>query len=349
MPDIDVVTIGSATMDVFVECDDANIVSVCSKKKNSDFMSYPYGAKIDMTNFSTNIGGGGLNTAMNFANLGLKTSAIFKVGDDIYSDGIFEALNKTKVNLEGVIQDSSVSTGFSIILVSFQGDRTVLAHRGANASININDINFDLIKAAKLLYIAPLNGASNEVLDPLVKFAHEHNVKVCFNAGTTSLKKGFDGIKKLLSVANVVVMNKEEASMCSGIVVRPDTKTEKFSQELIHPDVKLMLEKLKVQEYQVIVITDGSKGAYAYDGMKYYYCPTFDSPVVSTLGAGDAFASTFCAALSRTKLDIGRALMYGSVNSASVVSVFGATEGFLTFEQIEKKLSDNPKYTYLTV
>ena len=161
----------------------------------------------------------------------------------IYSDGIFEALNKTKVNLEGVIQDSSVSTGFSIILVSFQGDRTVLAHRGANASININDINFDLIKAAKLLYIAPLNGASNEVLDPLVKFAHEHNVKVCFNAGTTSLKKGFDGIKKLLSVANVVVMNKEEASMCSGIVVRPDTKTEKFSQELIHPDVKLMLEK----------------------------------------------------------------------------------------------------------
>ena len=34
-----VLTIGSATMDVFVECDDANIVSVCSKTKNSDFMS----------------------------------------------------------------------------------------------------------------------------------------------------------------------------------------------------------------------------------------------------------------------------------------------------------------------
>ena len=43
---LDVITIGSATMDVFVECDDANIVSVCSKNKNSDFMSYPYGSKI---------------------------------------------------------------------------------------------------------------------------------------------------------------------------------------------------------------------------------------------------------------------------------------------------------------
>ena len=84
MSEIDVVTIGSATMDVFVECDDANIVSVCTKDSNADFMSYPYGSKIDMTNFATNIGGGGLNTAMNLAHLGLKTSAIFKVGNDIF-------------------------------------------------------------------------------------------------------------------------------------------------------------------------------------------------------------------------------------------------------------------------
>ena len=33
----DVITIGSATMDVFVECDDANIVSVRSLKKKSEF------------------------------------------------------------------------------------------------------------------------------------------------------------------------------------------------------------------------------------------------------------------------------------------------------------------------
>ena len=46
---VDVVTIGSATMDVFVECDDANIVSVCSKDRNADFMSYPYGSKIDIS------------------------------------------------------------------------------------------------------------------------------------------------------------------------------------------------------------------------------------------------------------------------------------------------------------
>ena len=73
----------------------------------------------------------------------------------------------------------------------------------------------------------------------------------------------------------------------------------------------------------------------------------FPSPVVSTLGAGDAFASTFCAALERTKLNVGLSLMYASVNSSCVVSEFGATEGLANFDQIEAKLQTNPDYTYL--
>ncbi len=344
-----VFTIGSATMDVFVECDKANIVSVCAKDRSAEFMSYPYGAKIDMSNFSSNLGGGGVNTAMNFDALGYDTSAIFKIGDDIYSSGILEAFKKTNVNLDNIVQDKSLSTGFSIILVSFQGDRTVLANRGANALITIDDINFDALKEANLLYIAPLNGESNKVLEPLVEFAHKNDIIVCFNAGTTSLKKGFDDIKKILTTSNVVVMNKDEAMMCTGIEVRPDTKTEKYSKEIIHPDVKAMLEKLKVADYQVIVITDGGKGAYAYTGNKYFYCPTYPSDVISTLGAGDAFASTFCAAMAKTEFDVGKSLMYGSVVSASVVSKFGATEGLITFDEIEKRLAQNPEYTYVEV
>ena len=98
-------------------------------------MSYPYGAKVEISDFASNVGGGGVNTAVNFANLGLNTSAIFKIGDDIYSAGVLESFEGKNVDLSNKIQDKSESTGFSIILVSFQGDRTVLAHRGANAHI----------------------------------------------------------------------------------------------------------------------------------------------------------------------------------------------------------------------
>ena len=342
-----IITIGSATMDVFVECDDANIVSVCTKDHCKDFMSYPYGSKIDISTFSSKVGGGGVNTACNFANLGFDTSAIFKIGKDIYSEGILNFFKNHNVNLKHIIQKKDTTTGFSIILVSFQGDRTVLTHRGANAEIKKLEIDFDAIKDADFIYVAPLNGDSNSVIEPIVDFAHKNDIKICFNAGTTSLKKGHTHLNKILKNAHVVVMNKEEAVMATGIQVRPDTKNEKFSNDIIHKDIRQILKTLKCQDYQVIVITDGNKGAYAYDGKKYYYCPIFPSETVSTLGAGDAFASTFCASLQKTKLNIGLSLMYGSVNSASVVSEFGATEGLLTFEQIEKKLKSNPEYTYL--
>lgn len=343
----DIITIGSATMDVFVESDDANIVSVFTKNKKSEFMSYPYGAKVEISDFDSKVGGGGVNTAVNFANLGFNTSAIFKIGDDIYSDGILESFKDKKVDLSNIVQDKSLSTGFSIILVSFQGDRTVLAHRGANAKIKKSDINFEAIKNSKLLYIAPMNGDSTKILDDIANFASENNVYVCFNAGSSSIKKGFNYIKKILANANIVVMNKEEASMATQIQVRPDTRDEKFSEALIHPDVKEMFKKLKVRDYQIIVITDGGNGAYAYDGTKFYFCPVFEGPVVSTLGAGDAFASTFCVALSRTDKNIGKALMYASVNSSGVVSEFGATQGLMTFEQIEEKLNAAPDYKFI--
>lgn len=342
----DVITIGSATMDVFVESDEANIVSVYTKNKKSEFMSYPYGAKVEIEDFTSQVGGGGVNTACNFANLGFRTGAIFKIGDDIYSDGILESFKDKNIDLSNIIQDKKVSTGFSIILVSFQGDRTVLAHRGANAKIKKSDINFEAIKNSKLLYIAPLNGDSTKVLDDIVNFAKENDVKVCFNAGTSSIKKGFNYLKKILENAHIVVLNKEEASMATGIQVRPDTKEEKFSEELIHPDIKEMFKRLKVRDYQAIIITDGGRGAYAYDGKNYYHCPIFDGPVTSTLGAGDAFASTLCASLWKNGPDIGKALMYASVNSAGVVSEFGATQCLMTFDEIENKLKENPNYKY---
>ena len=342
-----IITIGSATMDVFVETDEASVLSVASKSRCADFMSYPYGTKIDISKFSSNVGGGGVNTACNFANLGFDTSAIFKIGEDFYSDGILDFFKTKKVKLNNIIRSSDDSTGFSIILVSFQGDRTVLAHRGANANIKNDEINYDAVKNADFIYIAPLNGESNKVLEPIIKFAHKYDKKICFNAGTTSLKKGYKHLKPILESAHIVVMNKEEACLATNTVVRPDTKTEKYSCEFIHPDIKDMLKSLKVKDYQVIVITDGNKGAYAYDGRKYYYCEVFPSEVTSTLGAGDAFASTFCAALHRTNTDIGKSLMYGSVNSASVVSKFSATDGLLNFEEIEARLKKRPDFTYL--
>ena len=186
----------------------------------------------------------------------------------------------------------------------------------------------------------------------LVDFLKTDNGKKILLNGLYASSKVYafaDAVASLNKGIHIVVMNKEEAALATKIEVRPDTKDIKYSCEKIHPDVKSMLEKLKVRAYQVVVITDGGRGAYAYDGKNFYYCPVFDGPVVSTLGAGDAFASTFCASLKRTEGDIGKSLMYASVNSSGVVSQFGATQGLLTFEEIETRLAQCPEYGFEVV
>ena len=340
----DVVTIGSATKDAFIETDGANIVSVAKKDKNSAFMAYPYGSKIEINNFNIAIGGGAVNTACNFAGLGMKTATIVKVGEDSTGKDIVKMLEKRGISTNAIVFDENENTGFSVILLSFQGDRTVLAHRGPNATISKKDIDFDLIKGSKWLYIAPLNGESTEVLDKIAEFAEKNDVNMAINVGTSSIKRGEKYLDKILKTAEVVVMNSEEASMLTKIEVRPDSTTEKFSECKIHPDIIKMLKHLKSTHAKIVVITDGGNGAYAYDGKMFYQCGEFPAKVVSTLGAGDAFASTFVSVLHHSDWDIEKSLKYAAINAASVVGKFNAQDGQLSMEEIKRRANNAPDF-----
>ena len=127
------------------------------------------------------------------------------------------------------------------------------------------------------------------------------------------------------------------------MTIRPNSAKEDFSKELIHPDIISILDKIKAISGGIVVVTDGKRGVYATDGNKYYQCGEFPAKPLSTLGAGDAFASTFSAVYAETT-DIKKALKYASVNAASVVENFGAQKGFLTFDEIAQKLQANPSF-----
>ena len=340
----DFITIGSATQDVFIQSDVASIVTVSQTSKKSEFMSFPYGAKTEIADFSKNLGGGAVNTATNLANLGFKTSTIIKLGNDELNSIIKLKLAKSGIDIMNIIDSQKYLTGFSIILVSFQGDRTVLAHRGANAHVHEKEVNFDAIKNSRWVYVSPLSGDSNKILDKISKFCEENKINLAINAGTTALKKGAKYFSKILKTAQIVVMNKEEASLVTKIQVRPDSKEEKFSLCEVHPDIVSMLKQLRMGTDAVVAITDGKNGVYCFDGKTIYICPQFPAIVTSTLGAGDAFSSTFCASVDRFNWDIEKALKYATVNSASVCEHFGAQEGFLKFDEIEEKINANKDF-----
>ena len=66
------------------------------------------------------------------------------------------------------------------------------------------------------------------------------------------------------------------------------------------------------------------------------------APPLDRTGAGDAFASTFVAALIKGA-DVPSALLWAPINSMNVVQHVGAQEGLLTEDQIDYYLRNAPK------
>lgn len=339
----DIVTIGSATQDMFVESDRGAVLSAKDMHKKINLLCFDYGAKIDVDRIAFAVGGGAVNTAINFANLGIKTTTIVKTGDDLHKQSLFKELDKYGVDKSFIKIDSSLNTGFSVILTSYEGDRTVLAYRGANSHIKLEDIPFEAIKNSKWLYIAPLAGESNNVLDKIAEFAEENNVSMAINPGTTQIKSSKEKLHGVISTAEVLVMNKDEASTFTGIE-RDDRTSIENEADKLSPNVSKILKQLKCYNPKVAVVTDGKEGVFAYDGEVIYHAPVFPAKIENTLGAGDAFSSTFVASLIRYDWNIEKSLLIASINAAKVVEHFGAQKGLKNFDELEKILSSSPDY-----
>ncbi len=391
----DFVTVGGATQDIFIESDHGKILTERDFFSKQELICFDYGAKIEIDKLAYDIGGGAVNTAVNLANLGFKTSTLVKIGNDLNAKAINARLDEKNIDKSLLLRTNKYKTGFSVILTSFEGERTVLTHRGANSHITPDEVEIEKIKNTKWLYIASLSGVSNEILDELAYYAGQNNIKMAFNPGTAQIKRGINDLKKVLSSAEVLIMNKEEASKITGIQPEAtiidydkcdscevciencpqkvfDVRDEKIychqssdkcplscsictdtcTQDAIAHEpwsfgATGIIKKLKDAGPKIVVITDGKNGVQAYDGDILYYAPPYPSAVLSTLGAGDAFASTFVATLEKYDWFIDKALKYASINSASVIESFGAQTGLKNFDDLENSLSATPDFDIL--
>lgn len=340
----DIVTFGSATVDIFVESDKAHVVNIRGVEGEMDLYCLKYGEKIEIDHSAFEIGGGAVNTASCFAKLGLKTAAAVKIGKGANSNYVIDKLIENKIEKDFIMQTDEERTGFSIILTSFEGDRTVLAHRGANITLKEEDIDFEKLKNTKWIYCAPLNSKYGNILEPITLFAQKNNIKIAHNLGGRALDKSLDELKPILERLNILSLNTQEATRITGI----EQKYNKNKTQIINDDVKEMLKIFKQYVKDVVIITDGKKGAYAFDGTNFYYAPIFPTKRVSSLGAGDAFASTFCASCIMGN-DIMTSLELASINSGHVVTFYGAQEGLLTSEKLSEIKKSNPDYKAIVV
>ena len=310
----DVITIGTATQDVFYPL-------------TSDDFKFEKGAKAEVGAPFCSVGGGAINAAVSFARQGFKTAALFRVGADSAGESIVRAIEKenisawarTDARLPRVHGTAGVATGQSAILLYPSGERTVLVHRGAADSLALREIPFSELQA-KWIYIAP-STIDRAVMKAIVDHCYAQGIFVAFNPSAAYCADNGKYLKPLLSKIKVLLTNREEAGMITGIA--PAKEKEIFGRldELVDG---------------ICVMTDGPRGVYVSDGNHIYIAGIFpDKNLVSRTGAGDAFGGGFVAGLIRTE-DIVYAIRLASANATAVTEHLGAHNGALTRAQFEK-------------
>ena len=90
---LDIITIGSSTMDVFVQTN-TKTLKIRTKKDSQEYIAFPFGSKILINDLEHHTGGGGTNTAITFANAGLKTGFLGNIGEDHNGDKILRELKE---------------------------------------------------------------------------------------------------------------------------------------------------------------------------------------------------------------------------------------------------------------
>lgn len=308
----DVITVGSATVDVFAKTHFSELIKILDPKGETDLLAFPSGTKILIDDLEFTTGGGGTNTAVALSRLGHKTGFLGKLGQGTNSDFIHKDLAKEKIDL--LCAHGKGNAGYSIILDTLEHDRTILAYKGINDELKVEDVPFRKLKA-KWFYFSAMMEESFHTLERIAEFARQKNIKIAFNPSTYLAEKGKSHLKNILSRAELLVLNKEEACLLVG-----------------HDEIEGLLFKLKGLGPRIVVITDGKNNLFVMDNGAIY--SAFPPPVkiVDATGAGDAFASSFLSGIIRKK-GVEFAIKLGIINAQSVVKHYGAKNILLNYRE----------------
>ena len=319
----DFIAIGDTAVDEFIRLKDARVN--CDINQEDCTISMAWGDKIPYE-FSVLVPGVGnaANAAVAAARLGLSAGFVSNVGNDRYGKDILATFAREGVDTAHVAVHDDIPTNHHYVLW-YEAERTILIRHEAYPYLIPEGF-----VAPKWIYLSSAGENSEAFHADLAAWLAAHpETKLAFQPGTFQIRMGKEKLVPLYSAAAVAACNKEEAERILG---------------LGETDMRELLEKMRALGPRIALITDGRNGAYAYDGSEMLSIPLYPDPKppVDRTGAGDAMASTFVIALA-LGMTVREALLWGPINSMSVVQEIGAQKGLLSREKIKEYLARAPQ------
>ncbi|MDO5500662.1 MAG: ribokinase, partial [Propionibacteriaceae bacterium] len=209
-------------------------------------------------------GGKGANQALAAARSGAEVHMVGRVGDDEGGRLYRDRLECHGVRTEHLRTDAGESTGHAIIVVSQDGENTIVVIPGANGRVGtadlaaLNDLTEDDVLLMQLEIPLPVVAAAAQK-------AHDRGARVVINTAPYAALP-----PDVIALADPLIANEHEAAAMADSGAAPSS----------------------------LLITFGAHGA-SWDGVEYAAHDVPAHRVRDTTGAGDAFCGALAAALAR--------------------------------------------------
>lgn len=321
MQKLDFVALGDITTDAFIRIKDAHIHGNLDHAGRELCVSFGSKIPYEFVKIVPAVGNCA-NAAVAAARLGLSSALLTNQGDDEIGKEHLRVLRHEKVATEYVASHPGRASNYHYVLW-FEDERTILV-KHENYPYHFPDIG-----EPSWLYVTSLGPEALNFHTEIERYLKAHpSIKLAFQPGTFQINQGAEKLPYFYTKPEVFICNLEEAQTVLHTSEKDPTKLVKLLQKM---------------GPRIAILTDGPRGAYAAQGKDSWFVPPYPDPKppYERTGAGDAFASTTVSALA-LGLSLQTALLWGSINSMSVVQKIGAQEGLLNRHGIEDFLEKAP-------
>ncbi len=246
----------------------------------------------DMLPEGKKLGGAPANFAYHAGQFGLDTIAISALGEDKLADETIEALEQN--GLKYLMPRVPYATGTVQVTLTGEGIPTYeIKENVAWDNIPFNDEIKAAAKNCRAVCFGSLaqrNIVSRQTIQQFLDATPEDCIKIC----DINLRQQFfskEILEESFKRCNILKINDEEL-----VVV-----TRMFGYQDLD-DAKICEKMVKEYNLQMLVLTCGTNGSHVFtaDG-KHSFQPTPKVEVADTVGAGDSFTGSFCAAILNGK------------------------------------------------
>ena len=322
-----ILCIGSATKDIFFPTSEGVLMDTPEDLLSQRKIAFEVGAKYHIDNRFESLGGCSVNVAVGLKRTGEKVACYSSIGDDVVGKWIFQHIAAEGIDLKNIKIQRNCQNDLSAIVVDKNtGERVIFSCQTSNNKLEIES---ERIENADWIFIGDVSGDWKKNIAKIIEISKEKEIKIAFNPRQKMIHDNAVEVAKIISKVEIVFLNKDEATEILSADVEKDADLN---------DEKHLLKELRKMGCSLVVITDGARGAWAYDGNQMFHVDAMLQKAVDTTGAGDAFTSGFFSAHVKAK-EISECLSWGIVNSSNSVLFYGGQEGLLGQNEIEQQIS----------